>query len=475
MTLRVRLLANYIGLSVFGILLASLISSWQLKNYLDRRTESTIDADVEAICVLLRDVPRDSLASPHRTAQLKDLARALDLRLTLIAPSGVVLFDSHVPADSIPLMENHIHRAEIQEALRGHFGVSKRKSASVGEEFLYVAARLETGPDIFVRAAFRLDELRTLENQVQIIVWAAGIAITFVMALVSIRLARRLTSPIQEIASTARAIRDGDLSQRISISSRDEIGTLALAVNDMAEKLSADILQLRKLERMRREFLGNVSHELRTPIFSVQGFLETLLDGAIDDPTVNRDFIEKAHRHAVRLNALLNDLIEISRIESGDMKMSFRFLDPVSVISECIDESRPAADKKQIALSLENALPPETRAYADRDRLHQVMVNLLDNAIKYTDDAGKIAVRMRIEGTMLLVEVADTGSGIAEEHLSRVFERFYRVDRDRSRAVGGTGLGLAIVKHIVEAHGGTIAVKSELGRGSTFYFTLKCS
>jgi two-component system, OmpR family, phosphate regulon sensor histidine kinase PhoR len=472
--LRTRLLVNYIGLSVLGILLASLVSSWQLKNYFDRRTEETLDADVDAICIVLRTATRDSLSSPRFAAQLRDIAAALDFRLTLIAPGGEVLYDSHVPPDSLPRMENHLHRPEIEGALRARFGAARRKSASVGDEFLYVATRLERGPDWFVRAAFRLDELRSLENQVQIIVWSVGLVILLVMAAVSVRLARRLTGPIGEIVTAARAIREGDLSQRIPVRGKDEIATLASAVNDMAQKLSADITQLRKLERMRREFLGNVSHELRTPIFSVQGFLETLLDGAMDDPSVNRDFLEKAHRHAVRLNALLNDLIEISRIESGDMKMSFRYIDPAAVVAECVEAARPTAAKKQIRLSVDNRLAPDTTVYADRDRLHQVLINLLDNAVKYTDDGGSVEVALHDEPPMTVIDVRDTGCGIEEEHLGRIFERFYRVDRDRSRAVGGTGLGLAIVKHIVEAHGGSISVKSVPGKGSTFSFSVKC-
>jgi two-component system phosphate regulon sensor histidine kinase PhoR len=243
----------------------------------------------------------------------------------------------------------------------------------------------------------------------------------------------------------------------------------------MAGKLGDDIGRLKKLERIRSEFLGNVSHELRTPIFSLQGFLETLLDGAIDDPAVNREFLEKAHRHAQRLNLLLNDLIEISRIESGEMQMSFRYFAIREFLERMLEEMRPQADQKGVALTLVPGAPAGEQVFGDRDRLKQVIVNLIDNAIKYTNPGGTIALSAEADGDRCTVRVSDTGIGIPEEHHSRIFERFYRVDRDRSRDVGGTGLGLAIVKHIIEAHGGAIAVASTPGKGSVFSFTLKRS
>ena len=407
------------------------------------------------------------------------MARALNLRLTFVRADGVVVMDSDVPLDSLTTLENHLHRPEIEMSRTGTFGLNRRESASVHEEFLYAATML-VSPDsggadtMYVRVARPFSDIQTLDRQVQIIIWAIGLLSVAVIAVVSSRISRRITNPILEIAATARAVRDGDLSRRIPVTTGDEIGALSSSINDMAAKLGNDIAQLKKLERVRSEFLGNVSHELRTPIFSLQGFLETLLDGAVDDPTVNRDFLEKAHKHAGRLNALLNDLIEISRIESGEMKMSFRFMPLADFLREVSDEMAAAAAKKSLRLSVNTGECADDKVYGDRERLKQVMINLLDNAIKYTDNGGSITVSARREGPeAVCVEVADTGSGIPEAHLGRIFERFYRVDRDRSREVGGTGLGLAIVKHIVEAHGGVIRVESAVGKGSKFMFTLR--
>jgi two-component system phosphate regulon sensor histidine kinase PhoR len=478
-TLRAKLLATYIGLTVTGVVVFSVISSWQIKSYLDRRAESALDAQVQAVGALVRggEFPADSLANHEST--IRRMARSLDLRLTFIRSDGVVLLDSDVPTDSLPTVENHLHRPEIEASRSGEFGVNRRESATVHEEFLYAATMVVNnsprGADtMYVRVARPFSDIQALDRQVQIIIWAIGFLSVIIIAVVSSRASRRITKPILDIAAAARAIRDGEISRRIPVTTSDEIGTLASSINDMAGKLGNDIAQLKKLERVRSEFLGNVSHELRTPIFSLQGFLETLLDGAVDDPSVNRDFLEKAHKHAGRLNALLNDLIEISRIESGEMKMSFRFMPLADLLREVSDEMAAAAAKKHIALTADSGECRDDNVYADRERLKQVMINLLDNAVKYTEDGGSITVSARREGTdAVCVEVADTGVGIPEQHVGRIFERFYRVDKDRSRDVGGTGLGLAIVKHIVEAHGGTLRVESIVGKGSRFMFTLR--
>lgn len=480
MTLRAKLLGTYIGLTLAGIVLVSIFASWQINNYLDRRAELGLRGTLEAFTAVCGDSQLTVRGLPTMDRTFREMARSLGVRLTLIRHDGTVFFDSDVSPDSIARMENHLHRPEIENSRLSRIGVDRRRSATVDEEFLYAATSVVTETSVkrdtlFVRTALRLDEIRLIDSQVKAIVWVIGFIILVCIGIVSVNVSRRITDPILAIARTAREIRDGDLSQRIAVTSHDEIGVLAASINDMAETLGNDIVQLRKLERVRSEFLGNVSHELRTPIFSLQGFLETLLDGAIDDPSVNREFLEKAHKHAGRLNALLNDLIEISRIESGEMKMSFRYVPLAEFVLETAAELRPAAEKKGIRLTVDVTGTPIEKVYADRARLTQVMINLLDNAVKYTDTGGSVTCLTHREGDRCVVEVRDTGAGIAPEHHARVFERFYRVDRDRSRDVGGTGLGLAIVKHIVEAHGGSIRLESAPGKGSTFSFALRTS
>ncbi|GAB4297968.1 MAG: hypothetical protein Kow0098_22690 [Ignavibacteriaceae bacterium] len=239
----------------------------------------------------------------------------------------------------------------------------------------------------------------------------------------------------------------------------------------MFEKTKKDIEYLRKLQKVRSQFLGNVSHELRTPIFAIQGYLETLLDGAVNDKSVNKNFLEKAHHHTLSLSNLLNDLIDISMIESGEMRLSFRYFNVNEYLAPIVNEFLPMANEKNIRLYYKPARE-NLMLFGDKSKLRQVMSNLIQNAIKYTEQ-GSVEVLVEEEDRFGKIIVKDTGIGIAPEEINRIFERFYRVDKARSRNVGGTGLGLAIVKHIVEAHNSEIQVSSQPGEGSSFSFRLK--
>ncbi|MDN5364128.1 MAG: two-component system, OmpR family, phosphate regulon sensor histidine kinase PhoR [Eubacteriales bacterium] len=228
-----------------------------------------------------------------------------------------------------------------------------------------------------------------------------------------------------------------------------------------------DISELRRLEQMRSEFVANVSHELRMPLTSIRGFTETLLDGALEDPTVARHFLQIIHDEAERLTRLINDLLSLSALESRRREPNRKLLDWHRLVGEVVSMLAPLVQGKNLEVEVKVAedLPPVP---ADRDMMGQMLINLLDNAIKYTPDGGKIKVAVWGEGDNLVLQVADTGIGIPPESLPRIFERFYRADKARSRELGGTGLGLAIVKHIVEAHGGRIEVESRVNGGTSF-------
>jgi len=232
-----------------------------------------------------------------------------------------------------------------------------------------------------------------------------------------------------------------------------------------------DVTELRRLERVRTEFVANVSHELRTPLTCIKGYLETLLDGAVEEPAHARRFLQVANVHAERLGRLVGDLLDLSNLESGRATLTLEVLDLSAMVEEV--EGMFASRAAEQGLRLINAVPVDCRVRADGDRLTQILVNLVDNALKFTETGGEVrvtAVQPRLG--VVEVQVRDTGAGIPSTDLPRITERFYRVDRTRSRELGGTGLGLAIVKHLVHAHGGELWIESVLGQGSTVRFTL---
>lgn len=243
-------------------------------------------------------------------------------------------------------------------------------------------------------------------------------------------------------------------------------------VEELASQRQQEIDELKMTESFRREFLGNVSHELKTPIFNIQGYIHTLLDGALYDENVNMQYLERTGKSVDRMINIVEDLEMISKIESDRLDLEFTDWDIVGMTQDIFDLVEMKAKKRSVALKFEKDYP-SIKVNGDRDKMMQVMTNLVVNSIKYGKEGGATEVRFYEMGENILVEVADDGIGISESNLPRLFERFYRVDKSRSREQGGTGLGLAIVKHIMEAHKQTINVRSTEGVGTTFSFTLR--
>lgn len=253
----------------------------------------------------------------------------------------------------------------------------------------------------------------------------------------------------------------------------DMINQVSKDVMNWAEDKKAEIEQLQKVEVYRREFLANVSHELKTPIANIQGYISTLLAGGLEDPNINRDYLLKSEKNIDRLIELIEDLDIITRFESGEVQLIKSRFDIQLLTREVFEFLEDTAKPANIRLIFGNDENTPVWVYADRDRIRQVLVNLVDNSIKYGRQEGRTKVSFYDMDDNYLVEVSDNGIGIEEQHISRLFERFYRVDKHRSRNEGGTGLGLAIVKHIIEAHEQTVNVRSSPKIGSTFSFTLK--
>lgn len=252
----------------------------------------------------------------------------------------------------------------------------------------------------------------------------------------------------------------------------DPISQVTEEVMLWAKDNRQQIESLRKQENYRREFLGNVSHELKTPITSIQGYIHTLLDGALKDADVNEKFLKKASKSLDRLEELVNDLVAISKLESGINEPKIKKFDIHALVSEIFDELEHQAQKRNISLYFKSGCDKPFFVNADHLQIKQVLTNLILNGINYGKEDGKVSASFYDMGSNLLIEIADNGEGIDQEHLPRLFERFYRIDKSRNRKVGGSGLGLAIVKHIIDAHNQTINVRSSIGKGTTFGFTL---
>lgn len=252
----------------------------------------------------------------------------------------------------------------------------------------------------------------------------------------------------------------------------NEIHNLDLEIRAWAEDRKDEIERLKKLEVYRKEFLGNVSHELKTPIFNIQGYVLTLLDGGLEDPSINKNYLERAEKSIDRMITIVDDLEAISQLETGELQIEPERFDIYTLAKDVADAQEMKATTKGIILTFPEDSKP-IFVFADRFRIRQVLVNLIVNSVKYGKEYGETKIRFYDVGENVMVEIADNGIGIEKEHLPRLFERFYRVDKSRSREQGGTGLGLAIVKHIIEAHNQSINVMSTEGAGTVFSFTLK--
>ena len=251
------------------------------------------------------------------------------------------------------------------------------------------------------------------------------------------------------------------------------IDDVRVDVEAWATQQKKEIETLQQNEIFRKEFLQNLSHEFKTPIFSIQGYVDTLLNGAIHNNEVNTKFLQSTSRNVDRLVSLIDDLDEISKLESGELKLNFENFIIQDLVKEVFEALSFKSSEKEISCSIKKGCEIQISVYADKEKIRQVFTNLIDNSIKYGKNKGIIEASFyKVDGKMALIEISDTGAGIAEEHRARIFERFYRTDIARSRKEGGSGLGLAITKHIIEAHKQTIHVRSTLDIGSTFGFSL---
>jgi len=397
----------------------------------------------------------------------KTVGTQSDTRVTVILPSGRVAADSH---EAPSRMDDHADRPEIAKAMSGVPGTAVRDSVTLGQAMMYhaIPVRRDGRVCAVIRASVSVSAVHSVLGRIrQRLVWA-GVLITVLTAALSLLVSRRIMRPVENIRRGAERFAAGDLEFRLAPQGSGEIVALAETLNRMAA-------QLRGLETMRRDFVANVSHELKTPITAIKGFVETLQDGALEKPADAKRFMEVIARNADRLGAIVSDLLTLARIEQESEHGRLAFVDaPLSdVVAGVVELCRPMAAAKHIEISAD--CPENLVAPMNAQLLEQALANLIDNAVKYSEPKTNIALSVTRAGGEIQVTVADQGVGIPAEHLPRIFERFYRVDKGRSRRLGGTGLGLAIVKHIANAHGGRVTVESRPGKGSRFTLHLRTS
>ena len=424
-----------------------------------------IENSLKSQAIIIRQSILPTLTSDHINnlqQQIIKIADDIDTRITVISIDGTVLADSQ--QDPVT-MNNHGQRPELQQALETGLGIITRFSQTLSKPMRYMAIPIDdTNYELgFIRVALPLSHIDQRLNHLRNIVIVAASLTAIIALLLGFWIARSFAGPLHRMTDMAKLLSKGDYKQRLVIDRQDEIGELATSLNSLAQTAE-------QREAIRRDFVANASHELKTPVTAIQGIAETLLEDDSMDAETHQRFIQKVSDQSIRLSQLVSDLLALSRLESDDAE-SFDNVNLNEVIIDSCNVLQVIAKEKNISLETEIS---ETNIilFADEKSLSQSIVNLVDNAIKYTPEEGKIIVRLKVINNEAVIEVEDNGIGIADVEQQRIFERFYRVDKARSRTLGGTGLGLSIVKHIAIKHKGHISLESSLGQGSSFRITL---
>src|SRR5690606_21165335 len=309
----------------------------------------------------------------------------------------------------------------------------------------------------------------------QVVLTVGGISFAAIFILLYLTLEFLIFKEINNIYTVLDKIQKKDLHKAIKKSSKTSLFPLRKinkTINEYALAKNKEIETLQKNDTFRREFIADISHELKTPIFTAQGYVHTLLDGAMEDKNVRYKFLKRAAKSLNTLDKLVQDLLTLNQMESGVVKFNFEEVDLKAIILELIEQLEDKADKRDVLIRFYFDKSKNFLTHADKDKISQAIQNLIANAIKYNQEGGEVSIHLKAGKKNLKVEVKDNGKGIPQEDLNRIFERFYRVEKSRSREKGGTGLGLAIAKHILEGHKSKISVISTVGKGSVFSFTL---
>lgn len=458
------------------ILISSAFTAWFVSNKVGTTIYANLDQALINQLQFLDIISYEVLEKPDLAGQffrkLKSSASFPQIRINVIDKTGKVLSDTVADPETL---ENHLGRPEIQAALLHEYGKGQRFSHSLNENMIYFAKAIKNDQGEmlgFARISLSLakaeKEVKSLQGSLMIIS-GVGILLALLMGIV---LTKRITGPVTEMVHVAEALRQGNYDKKVKKISHDEFGKLGETLNRLGSELTSKIDDLHRLEKVRRDFVANVSHEIKTPLTSIKGYIETLLSGADEDKSIRRRFLEKIDRNANRLANIVQDILSLAKIEAGEAAFKPVPVDLLPILSGVIGRYEDSASAKGIKISF-RAQAHMLMVLGDKESLIQVIDNLLSNGIKYTPETGKVAINVKQVDDKVILEVTDTGIGIPEEDLERIFERFYRVDKARSRDLGGTGLGLSIVKHLISAMHGEINVESKPGSGSKFTVKLQ--
>ena len=466
---RWKLFIAYICLLIPALLVFYIWTErWLRSTYLEV-VRDQLEREVRMLATVL------DLDSPTLDEQVDKTVEGVGRRLTVIAVDGRVIADSSFSGVDLEAMDNHASRPEIVAANRQGVGSSLRFSNSVQQPFLYVAwtipeqsvsIRVSTSVEGIEEAAA---ELRRALGGHTLVLILLGLPLAFLLS-------RHFSRPLGELDAAAGRIAAGDFSQPVQVRGTDEISHLGQTLQSMALQIEGQMLDLesernhlRRAELARKDFVGNVSHELRTPLTSITGYSETLLQsGELSE--IQMKFLEKIYLNSVQLKEIVNDLLELSRLEGKDLELSYTAVSVEALEKELRSTLEAPLAEKEIDLVFRND-SGKASLRAPEIHLRRILLNLLDNAVKYTQK-GQVEVLLESRDGELRVSVRDTGMGIAEQDVDRVFERFYRGAQARSESIPGTGLGLSIVKHVVELLGGRIWLESKLREGTTVSFTI---
>lgn len=429
--------------------------------------ETTMDSLEEKLFLFLPYFEDgESWREPEVIEKIYRAARGAKTRLSVLDDNENLMLETD--AEEVQSVSGEKRRPELKQAKENPVGIDKRVSENSKLESLFYAKRIETpkGP-LLLRVSV---PMQTLEDRLKEIFLALGIGASFGMVLsvlIALILVRRITGPVSEMRRVADAISHGNYAARIRRLPRNELGSLGEAINRLAEAVQANISRREKIEKIRREFSSNISHELKTPLTSIKGYVDTLMEGAIDDKENNVRFLRIINSNVERMVSLVTESLNLATIEANEDITELSPVDWKPIIQEAVNRHEIRMKDKGIKFQ---ANVPSTKLIVNGDRkaMFHILDNLLQNAVSYTPTDGSVTLSVGGNSQFCELAVRDTGIGISNADQSRIFERFFRVDAARSRNEGGTGLGLAIVKHLVIQIQGTIRVESNLNEGSTF-------